>query len=353
MIPNKEGFKEPVVDRQKCINCNKCINICPVLNFERCHQDIVDQKKAYAYRTYHDEFREICSSGGAFLALSNAFVDMGGVVYGAAFDEQFKLNHKAATVTEELTALAGSKYLQSNINDVYRDIKDKLNHDKYILFFGTTCQVEGLNAYLEKKYYKLYCVDLICMGIPSPMVWDKYLEAYFCKKLIKKINFKDKRLGWHNFSFYLENEDESCISIPGFDNTYMECMFKGYSIRNSCFNCIYKCESKLADITIADCWGCENYLSEMDDNKGLSMVIAHAEKSQQLLDILKMTGILKEFDYSNVLKYNTNYNNSTTLHEGRKRFYRLLSISPKLAFELMGQNPNKTFARRFIEKFKM
>ena len=352
MIYDQEGFKQPKVINEKCIKCKKCLDVCPVLNFESHHKTLEDKKIAYAFRTYNEEYRKLCSSGGVFLTLANSFIEQGGIVYGAAFNDEFKLNHVSAQTSEELIPLAGSKYLQSSINKIYEEIKNRLRCGKKILFFGMTCQVEGLHAYLGKEYNNLFCVDLICMGIPSPGVWEKYLTTYYEKEYIKRINFKDKKLGWHRFSFCLENKDGSVVSIQGFDNKYMECMFKGYSIRQSCFNCVYKCESKIADITIADCWGCENYISEMDDNKGLSMVICHSEKGEILVDILNSGGDLRMIEYSNVLKYNSNYNNSTTLKRGRRLFYLLLSISPRFAFFLMGQNPNKTILQRCKMKIK-
>lgn len=353
MVPDKEGFRQPEVEQESCIECQKCIKVCPVLNFQKHHQDVNDKKKSFAFKTDNEEYRRICSSGGVFLTLANSFVEQGGVVYGAAFDKEFKLRHVAAINSKELVSLAGSKYLQSSIDNTYKEIRIKLEHGDSVLFFGMTCQVEGLRAYLGKDYNRLFCVDLICMGIPSPLVWDKYLEAFYDRKNIEKINFKDKSLGWHRFSFYLENKDGSAVSIPGFDNGYMECMFKGYSIRKSCFHCIYKCENKISDITIADCWGCENYVSEMDDNKGLSMVICHSDKSDFLIDILRQHGKLKAFDYIKVLKYNPNYHNSTTLKRGRNLFFCLLGFSPKIAFALMGRNPNRTILRCAIEKFKV
>lgn len=352
MIPDNEGFKYPKVNIKECILCKKCINICPVINFKRNHRDIVDRKAAFAYRTCNEEYRTICSSGGVFLSLANLFIDIGGIVYGAAFDNEFKLRHESAHTSNELIRLAGSKYLQSDINDIYKEIKEKLTLGNKVIFFGMTCQVEGLLAYLGRSYNDLYCVDLICMGIPSPMVWDKYLQTYYNKNNIHKINFKDKSRGWHCFSFYVESIDGDITSIPGFDNSYMECMFKGYSIRPSCFSCNYKCESKISDITIADCWGCEKYIPELDDNKGLSMVIVHSLKGRRLLSMLRETGIVESFDYNNVLKYNSNYSKSISLKRGRNLFYLLLKFSPRVAFELMGQNPQNRFIPKCKAKLK-
>ena len=352
MVQNYEGFFMPQVNSNKCVNCKMCINICPVINYDKNHRNIVDKKTAYAFKSNNDEFRRICSSGAVFLSLATYFIEHDGIVYGASFDGSYNVIHKSATSTSEVIELAGSKYVQSRINDIYLEIKDKLEQEKKVIFFGTTCQVEGLRAYLGKNYSFLYCVDLICMGIPSPLAWDKYLDTYYKRSEIKKINFKDKSLGWHKFSFLLEKNNGTSISIPGFDNTYMQCMFKGYSIRKSCFDCCCKSESKIADITIADCWGCENYISELDDNKGLSMVICHSNKSDELIGILKEMGIVERFEYSNVLKYNSNYNNSTTTKKGRNIFYKLLYIYPVLAFGVMGKNPQNSFLRKVCSKIR-
>lgn len=339
---DKEGFRQPYVDYNKCTNCKMCVNMCPVLNFENNHETIDNRKTAYAFKTNDEKKRKNSSSGGVFLTLSSYFIEHNVHVYGACFNDKYELFHTEAKSVEDLYRLAGSKYLQSRILSVYQEIKQKLESGEKVAFFGMTCQVEGLLSFLKKRYDGLYCVDLICMGIPSPMVWQKYLDTFFRVEEIKRINFKDKTLGWHRFSFKVDNKDGSSFSNPGFDNYYMECMFKGFSLRKSCFNCVYKCESKRADITIADCWGCEEYISQLDDNKGLSMIICHSDRGSELLRILSNYGILKEFDYNNVLKFNSNYYKSATERPGRKAFYKLMNISPRIAFKIMGRNPNNT-----------
>lgn len=349
MKNNEEGFRFPHVNESQCVKCGECIKKCPVINFENNHKSICDKKKAYAFKSKNDIFRNICSSGGVFMELAQEFIDNGATIYGAAFDQEYVLHHMRVDDSKGLSKLAGSKYVQSRIDGIYRDVKADLENQKKVLFVGLTCQVEGLKAFLGKNYEKLYCVDLICMGVPSPMAWEKYIHSCFNINDITKINFKDKRLGWHRFSVVITQSNGDETVTPGFDNKYMECMFKGYSIRKSCFSCIYKCENKIADLTIADCWGCENYVKEMDDNQGLSMIIVHSEKGSALVGRLTKKGELKEFDYSNVIKYNSNYSKCVEKRKGRKMFYTLLSVCPRLAYAVMGTNPNKTFTKRIGE----
>jgi len=347
MRADAEGFLQPSVDYNLCISCKKCLNTCPVLNFGRNHSVIDDKKKAYAFRSSSDEFRTISSSGAVFPSLAYPFISQGGVVYGAAFDSSFNLKHKRVDERDELPSLMGSKYLQSEIGNTYKVVKKDISDGKTVLFSGTTCEIEGLKAYLGGNPDRLFCVDLICMGVPSPIAWEKYKETYFGTENISSINFKNKHEGWHSFSFHLERKDGTVFHENGFENAYFECMFKGYTLRKSCFTCPYKCESKISDLTMADCWGCENYASDLDDNRGLSMVIYHSDKGEKLLQILESQGILREFDYQNVLKYNPYYYQHHVLPDsGRENFFSLLQTNPKKGFAKYGKNPNKTLTKQ-------
>lgn len=354
MVEDYEGFPYPQIDTTTCVHCNKCEQVCPISNYERLKTDAKEKciyKKAYGAKNIDAHSREFSSSGGVFWAVASEFIRDGGFVVGAAFDDGFQVRHKLVNSLEELPALRGSKYIQSSINLIYKDVKRLLVEGKKVLFTGLTCQIEGLMGYLGKEYDNLYLIDLICLGIPSPGVWRGYLETFFKSKKIKSINFKDKSQGWHNFSVAIEFENGGKYLETGFDNYFMEAMFKGFTLRPSCFSCKFKSEIRRSDITIADCWGCENYLPEMDDNKGTSMVIVHSKKGMKLLNLLKMHCVIKEFDYANVLSGNPNYYHRVERAKKRGLFTFIYNnLSKRWAFTLMCKNPQKTFIGRVKRK---
>ena len=358
MLCDKEGFNYPYINKDKCINCNKCSRICPVEKFE----ENIEQtnktciiKRAFAVQNKNEDIRLKSSSGGTFYALASQFIQSGGIVAGASFDERFNVVHTIAYTIQDLEALIGSKYVQSKIGRIYSDIKELLDYNKKVLFTGMTCHIEGLKSYLGKDYSELYCIDLICMGVPSPGVWKTYLKAFHKNKKIANINFKDKRLGWHKFSINIEFQDGTNYCQPGFDNYYMEAMFKGYSLRPACFECKFKNEIKLSDISIADCWGCEKYIPHLDDNKGLSMVIAHTNRGMQLINSLSASTLIHEFDYNNAIAGNPNYFKTAEPINYLKRalFYFLLNIgSAKIGFKILCRNPQKSFVQKVKRKLR-
>lgn len=307
--------------------------------------------KTYAYRSKKSS-RSACSSGGIFADIANAVLDKNGVVVGAAFNENFEVYHKIVTSKDELNTVIGSKYAQSAIGDIYKQTKVFLKEGRLVLFSGLTCQIEGLLCFLQDTYDNLFCIDLICMGIPSPGVWREYLKTYFNEYKIKSINFKHKIYGWHKFAMYIESFNKSPFIEVGMDNPFMQLMFKGYTIRPACFECFFKSEIRHSDITIADCWGCENYASELDDNLGLSMVIIHSDKGDELFELVKKDAITKEFKYDNVLKYNPNYYRCAIPAKKRTDFFTKFWDAPHYSFMKYGRNPNKNALNKLKVKIK-
>ncbi len=348
---DREGFKYPIVDSDKCIGCNLCSKTCPIENFDFKHKDVSSQISTHAFKSFSDK-RLDSSSGGVFYELSNEFLDSGGLVVGAAFDQNFNLCHRIIDNIDDIKPLMGSKYVQSDTYEVFKEIKEVITAGKKVLYFGLTCQIEGLIKYIGNDS-NLFTIDLICMGVPSPKIWTLYLDTFFERSNIEYVNYKDKRLGWHKFSFVLKEKNKTEFFQEGFDNYYMECMFKGYTLRPSCYKCVFKCENKKSDLTIADCWGCEDYLPEIDDNKGISMIISHSEKGENLLSFLKNKGEIIAFDYSNVLKYNSHYNNCAEIKGNRTLFFAFVSKYPRVTFSLLGKNPNKSLVGKMFRKFKI
>ena len=325
METDHEGFLYPKVDTHRCINCNLCEKICPSLNDSRPDFDL---KKTYVAINKNDSERALSSSGGMFVLFAKKVLESSGFVFGAAFDSEFEVYHCGIDKSENLNKLVGSKYMQSRLGDTFSQIKNLLKRDKMVLFVGTTCQVNGLKQYLMKDYPNLYCIDFICLGVPSPKVWSDYLDTYFNKKTINRINFKDKTNGWHTFSLKIESENESFCKNG--KNTYF---FTGYFrhlyTRPSCSNCVYKLGNRMSDITISDCWGYDSIAPEMDDNKGMSSVICHSEKGLNLFNCCRDDMISKESMLEYVIKYNGGYIKSSENSPLRSAFWKDYSVLPK------------------------
>ena len=350
MREDYQGFKYPVINNSLCVNCGLCKKYCPVNCFDESTSNVSSEISTHAYRSNGDR-RLDCSSGGVFFDLAYNWIEYEkGIVIGAAFNDYFMLEHRVASKLDEIEPLIGSKYLQSDLNNVFKTIKEYLDSGVKVLFFGLTCQVEGILSYTNCNK-DLFCVDLICMGVPSPKVWKYYLMTFFDVENIKRINYKDKELGWHRFSFRVERKDGTVFTQPGVDNYFMQCMFKGYSLRASCFNCKYKCQNKKSDLTIADCWGSEHFANEMDDNKGLSMIISHSDKGEYLVESLKKYGLMKRFNYENVLEYNSNYAKCVSEPRFRKIFYKTVFKFPSIAFPFFGKQ-KASFLSRIKNKIK-
>ena len=169
-----EGFMQPCIDTEKCVECGLCVRHCPELNpIQR-----LDYKEQKYFALIYDQDRKISSSGGAFSVFAKWILNQGGIVYGATMDEQFKVRHIGIENVEGLQKLRGSKYVQSVIGDTFRKVREHLRKNRKVLFVGTGCQVGGLYAFLNGKRYEglLYTLDLVCHGTPSYGTFKAYLE---------------------------------------------------------------------------------------------------------------------------------------------------------------------------------
>ena len=191
MTADSEGFKYPIADPNICVSCGKCEQVCPMTSVET-----ASEKKAYAVRV--TQYEQDSSSGGVFSALAEKVLCEGGVVFGAAFDDGLRLQHIKVDDSSMLGHLRGSKYVQSDVGDIYRQVKDELSEGRKVLFSGTPCQVAGLHNFLGKDYPELFTVDLACHGVPSPKVWDRYVREKGDGLL--GVKFRDKSDGWRKYN---------------------------------------------------------------------------------------------------------------------------------------------------------
>ena len=285
MAENLEGFIVPYVDDKKCINCGQCLKICPALNVRHNNFSSPDLYAAWAR---NDDVRLSSSSGGLFALLSQLVISEGGIIYGAAFDDKMQLRHIAVDSIEKLEALKGSKYVQSSIGKIYRDIKIKLEDGIKVLFSGTPCQVAALRSYLGKEYDNLYAVDVICHGVPSQYELKRYLDELKHRlgvpdnAQVRKINFRDKRFGWTSEHIVVEFTDGTVYHSDISKDNYIKMFFRNLGLRKSCSDCPFSDYPRQGDISIGDFWGVSKIDTALNDGKGTSLVLINTEKGKDL-----------------------------------------------------------------------
>lgn len=285
MQTNIEGFLEPVIDKGLCVDCGACEQVCPVLNaFEK-----ENNEKTIAYAAICKEknglIRKNSSSGGLFWCFSQWVFQNNGVVVGVALTkDSLKAQHIVATSEEELQTLMGSKYLQSEKGNIFSVVKKFLQEERMVLFVGTPCEVAGLLKYIPLRLQeRLYTVDLICHGVPSPKVWDKYVkERKWCAN---KISFRDKTHGWKNFSLRSTGVNNDIVEKCG-ENLYMRGFLDHLYLRESCHDCKFKGVIRISDITLGDFWKIEEFVDEFNDDKGASLVFLHSRNGKELFSII-------------------------------------------------------------------
>lgn len=284
MIKNREGFLHPQIDNKLCINCGLCKKTCPINNPQ---YNNYSQPKCIAAAA-NDEQRKNSSSGAIFPLLAEKILENKGYVCGAAFSHN-KLEHIIIDSKEQLEKLKGSKYLQSNISHLYKDIQNLLKSNKLVLFTGTPCQIAGLKAYLKKDYENLLTIDLVCHGVPSPEFYKKYISELTLDKDEKVINtnFRDKIHGWNPNLIVTTTTNKKTISGPAQQDSYMRAFLENLSLRDSCFNCPFQNIPRQADITLGDYWGVSRYKESLDDSKGTSLIFINNGKGEKYINTIK------------------------------------------------------------------
>lgn len=323
MQPDEEGFLYPQIDQAACIECGLCEKVCPMLQSPA--EDTNRQPKAYAAYNKDETIRLQSSSGGVFTLLALQTLQNGGMVFGAALSADCKSVHHTMVSNEaDLAKLRGSKYLQSEIEVCYEQAQTFLRQGKPVLFSGTPCEIEGLKTFLRQDYANLTCVDLICHGSPSPQLWEKYVE--YRKKengqTVKEAYFRHKKYGWQEFSVKLRfgNDIEYIQKLN--KDSFMQMFLQNLCLRPSCYSCKFKKKNRVSDITLADFWGSGRVCPDMDDDKGLSLVVVHSAKGGKLLEEIKEKMELREVSLEDALRGNPSMTHSCRKPEKRDEFMR-------------------------------
>lgn len=323
MVADKCGFLHPEIQKNNCVNCGACEKVCPIINKNSKGKEPI---QAYAVHSKNDNVRISSSSGGLFYTVAEYIIENGGIVYGAAFDENLYLSHKGMDSIEDLYLLQGSKYIQSDLKFCFREIKEHLTTNRPVLFCGTPCQVESLLCFLKKPYENLFTLDFICHGVPSPKAWQEYIkhqEKIFSSKACS-VSFRDKSNGWISFSSKLKFADKTEYLSVHHKDAYMKAFLQNISLRKSCYNCKFKSKNRNSDITMGDLWGIKNILPHITDDKGVSVAFVQSEKGKYLFEQVKDCLWLQEISADLAIANNSAMVKSVYEHNFRDYFFENL-----------------------------
>lgn len=359
MRTDEEGFWYPEVNKVECIECGLCEKVCPVINQNEDKRPL----KVYAAINPDVEVRQKSSSGGIFSLLAQYILSKEGVVFGARLNNKQEVVHDYCETLEEFSPFRGSKYVQSLIGNSYKQAETFLKADRKVLFSGTSCQIAGLHKYLRKEYENLLTIDVVCHGVPSPLVWRKYCDEILLKKTgventIKqqsasniRISFRDKSNGWKNYNMLVKNEHDILYKECFRENPFMKIFLRDISLRPSCYACPTKSGKSGSDITLADFWGIERYYPQMDDDKGTSLVMLNTEKG--LDTFMQMKCKVQEATYIQALEHNPSIERSVQEPVLRSFFFKKIKKGDYIqAVELTLRKMKPSIMARVRNKIK-
>ena len=381
MSADNEGFLYPQVDGAICIDCGLCDKVCPVINQEEPREPLA----VYAAKNNNEEIRLKSSSGGIFTLLAEQIIAEGGVVFGARFNESWEVVHDYTETIEGLEPFRGSKYVQSVIGDNFIKAKQFLKDGRKVLFSGTPCQIAGLKKFLRKEYENLLTVEVVCHGVPSPMVWRDYLDYKRAKRAVGKntvssslnelpviagISFRDKTNGWKKFGFKIsyaaskaaensvsKSADNTNYEITPFsEDLFMKGFLKNLYLRPSCYHCAARQGKSGADISIADYWGIQSIHPEIDDDKGTGLILINTKQGANYFNSTANQIDSLTSSYNKAIMQNPCIVKSVKEPNRRQQFWQNYPISKinciEVVCDLMTPSPIVVFAKRVIGKIK-
>ncbi len=301
---DKDWHLHPLLDTQKCISCGKCLKTCPAIN-----EKVVSDFEPFGYAAVSDdEVRMNSSSGGIFYPIAKYFISKRGYVAGAVYDESLTVKHIVSNSLEDVKRMQKSKYVQSDASGVYGEVEKLLKMGNRVMFTGTPCQVAALRLFLKKDYKDLCCVEILCHGVPSPKVFDYYLNENFVKSDISDVIFRNKKHRNGNpGSITVVLRDGREFYSEYFDNSYYDAFAYKLTQRKSCFNCKYAEFPRVADITIGDFWGAKTTETKIDYEKGCSIVIINTDIGEKIAKkALKSLKSKENYSIETLMSWNRN-----------------------------------------------
>ncbi|MCM1170960.1 MAG: Coenzyme F420 hydrogenase/dehydrogenase, beta subunit C-terminal domain [Clostridium sp.] len=322
----EDGFKYPSVDSKQCVNCGLCLNNCPVMHKNETFNHLKNPK-VFAAWSNDEEIRLNSTSGGIFSELANIVLERNGILVGAQYNEKHLVEHVIVHSKQGLKKIRQSKYIQSDMGFVYRDVKQLLSDGRLVVFCAAPCQVAGLVSVLGNCPDNLLLIDFVCRGTNSPKAYVKYLE-YLEKKYrskVKRVWFKNKTYGWNRFSTRIDFLNGKKY----IKDRYTDLFMRGYIeqnlyMRDCCEACLFKDFPRQSDITLADFWGVSHVDTALDEDKGTSLVMINSDKGFDFFSLLGKRIYARECKIEDAVKENNCIFQSAKKNRNSTKFLRLL-----------------------------
>lgn len=308
MRPDSYGFDYPYIDVNKCIECQACLKVCNYQNGSLENNPL----KVYAAASKNEELIMQSASGGIFSTIAQYIINNEGIVFGASLfrnGNKFEIKHIGVSHLNDLPILLGSKYVQSNIENSYKEVKNYLNQGKKVLFSGTPCQCDGLRGYLKKDYENLLIIDIICHGVPNQKFFNSYIDYKFPHlNNIKDFKFRDKSKGWEKTAKITYENGFQLISENS--SSFYSLFMGGDIFRKNCYSCKYACQHRVGDLTIGDYWGIQKEHPELmkekniSTKKGISCIIVNSSKGTEIIQKVNSLFALYESTYEKAANKN-------------------------------------------------
>lgn len=357
MKEDEYGFLYPSIDEEKCINCRLCEKVCQ--NIDALSKNSPSKTLALQSKDY--TLSQKSSSGGMFAQIAKYVLSKNGIVFGCAMEknqDNFEIKHIYIDNEKDLYKLQGSKYVQSDIKNTYREAKQFLEQNRLVIYSGTPCQIAGLKSFLQKEYSNLICIDLSCEGVPSQKLFNDYIKFLEKEKFFPEIidfKFRNKqKFGWSTQGFTILCKDKKNKlkekTIFQLTSSYFNLFINGGIHRESCYNCQFTGLNRLSDVTIADCWGIEfeypNLLkNSLTKNRGISLVLINTQKGEEILEKIKENLVIENIDITKLKKYNGPLRYPIKLNDTSRKY---LSVYEKFGYKEMDKLFKKNLGWKYF-----
>lgn len=344
------GFRYPFAEEEKCVDCGTCLNVCPALK----EPDNCKEQDAYAARSCDKEVLKASASGGLSYAIGKWMIEKGGVVCGAAWQEDLSVKHIIVDNVKDLNKLQGSKYVQSQCDGIYKQIVELLKNNRPVLFTGTPCQVAAVKACAGKKAEHLYTIDLICHGVPNQKMFREYLNIVGKKHSgqVASFSFRNKEKGWGTIGKVDIKTEKKMFSLPIYktEQSYYYYYLQGFLSRLSCYQCNFANRNRVGDITLGDYWGIEIVHPELrNTSQGISLMICNTEKGQGIVNQLEHIELVNT-DLDKACKYNGQLISPQAYDEKREELMQLYADG---GYESIEERFNSNIgSRRYTDRIK-